>query len=142
MKQSLAVLVALLTASCTPSAPPTEIVDLQLDLGCPEASAYVQSVALPDLVASPETYEGKSIRVAGYYYSYFEHSAIYPTPEHEPYSKSFATGAWVLGGDDDLTNQYVTMTGTFTKEFKGHLGQWPGTICVTSMAGAPPPHAP
>jgi len=107
---------------------------------CPDVKESAQRVSISELVADPSRYNGKVVSVSGYYYSYFEHSAIYSTQEAEPYGHKFSDGLWIQGVSPfaEVSGKYLTLVGAFSSEGHGHLGQWPGTICVTSAKAVSP----
>ena len=107
---------------------------------CPGVKGSAQPVSIAELVADPSRYDRKAISVSGYYYSYFEHSAIYSTQEAESYSHKFSDGLWIQGISPfaAISGRYLRLAGTFSSKDLGHLGQWPGTICVTSAKAALP----
>ncbi|WP_202841312.1 hypothetical protein [Luteimonas saliphila] len=92
------------------------------------------ALSIKTLADAPDQYEGAYVQVSGYYYSYFEHSAIYSHPERELYAQNFRTGIWLFGVDDSFSGKHVEVTGFFTHTIQGHLGQWPGSICATTVA--------
>lgn len=102
--------------------------------GCPKVDQPARKIILSDLSSDPDRYHGAAVRVDGYYYSYFEHSAIYPAPIPKPYNPEFDKGIWLLHAKPELNGEHVRVIGIFSSRIKGHLGQWPGSICVTSIA--------
>lgn len=104
---------------------------------CPPARGIAKGVELADLAARPAAYEGKFIQVEGYYYDYFEHAALHPEPEAEIYSGDFSTQVWIHNIDHEYSEQRVQLKGVFTSKSNGHLGQWPGTLCVVSVLKLP-----
>lgn len=104
------------------------------DVGkCPRVEGSAQRVAIDDLVKNPGLFEGRLVELQGYYYNYFEHSAVYATPETKPYQHDFKEGVWVTGVPLDYGNGLVKLVGVFTQKIKGHLGQWPGAVCARSI---------
>jgi hypothetical protein len=114
-------------------------IELATDL-CPDVKGSALRVSIADLASHPDRYNGKVVSVSGYYYSYFEHSAIYSTQETESYSHKFSDGLWIQGISPfaEVSGKYLTLNGAFSSERHGHLGQWPGTICVTTAKAASP----
>lgn len=102
---------------------------------CADVKGSAQQVSIADLTTDPGRYDGKVVSVSGYYYSYFEHSAIYSTQEADPYSYKFSDGLWIQGISPfaGISGEHLEFVGTFSSKDHGHLGQWPGTICVTSV---------
>ncbi|GAA4870986.1 hypothetical protein GCM10023332_24330 [Luteimonas vadosa] len=108
---------------------------------CVAPQVVATGVAIEQITGSPARFEGVLVRTSGYYARDFEHSAIYATLEADPYDHKFASGIWLDRMDPTLSGKHVEITGQFTQAFKGHLGQWPGSICVISATvtsqGAP-----
>lgn len=102
---------------------------------CPSTSGRYSPATIAELTSSPERFHGKAIKVVGYYAHSFEHSAIYSTPQ-DPFSADFSKGIWTLMSTDGGPNSgsYVTLRGVYTTDTRGHLGQWPGSICVHSVS--------
>ncbi|WP_414604243.1 hypothetical protein [Stenotrophomonas sp. FR012] len=109
-------------------------------LGCPRFSA---SRALPVTVealrADPMRYHGRLVRVRGAYVESFEMSALHPGPPvQDPWA---ADGVWVNGIPVTAlpSEQAVELTGIVSAGQpafpygKGHLGQWPAELCVSSI---------
>jgi hypothetical protein len=99
--------------------------------GCPVPEGAPRRVALSDLMSHPDRYNGAFVSVAGYYYSDFERSVLFAGPEERPYIRGADEGIWLLRMDKSLAGKKVQVSGVFTTEIKGHLRQWPGSICVT-----------
>ena len=99
---------------------------------CPRASDTPLPVSLDALVSDPSAFEGRTVETEGYFHSSFEHHAIYPAPKSN--GQEFSTGLWVVAPIDTPSGELVRLTGTITVRSKGHLGQWPGTLCVTRIA--------
>jgi len=105
------------------------ITDLYAKYGCTRQVSNPVMVTIEELLASPAKFEGRPVRIEGFYYSSFEHSAIYPNAED---GARFNTkrGLWVLEGlPERYKGKRVTVEGIFTARDHGHLGQWPATIC-------------
>ena len=99
---------------------------------CDKPVGNPRMLVIADLTSEPERFEDTFVEVSGHYYQYFEHSAIYSTTEQRPYSHKYSDGIWLSGVGPELGGMHVTVSGIFSQKVKGHLGQWPGTICVTS----------
>ena len=101
---------------------------------CPVASGAYAPVSIPQLIANPAAFDGKAVEISGYSISMFEHSAIYSTRQ-EPFSANFSEGIWTLISTDRnvSSEDRVTLRGIYTTKIRGHLGQWPGSICVHSI---------
>ncbi len=102
---------------------------------CLPPAASSESVSIESLISNPTQFEGKSVVVTGYYYSRFEHSAIYPS-QRDPDTSEWHDGLWLQGLSpfSNLSDRSVTVSGVFSSKSKGHLGQWPGSICVSSVS--------
>ncbi|WP_213602508.1 hypothetical protein [Pseudoxanthomonas japonensis] len=107
---------------------------------CPQASGAYIPTTIEEVIAEPGRFQEKPIKVSGFYHVSFENSAIYPTASSV---EDFASGLWMLVGlDDGLMGKRVTVRGIYDPGRNdgqhqwprgGHLGQWPGAICVHSM---------
>ncbi len=102
---------------------------------CPSAPGSYEASTVAELTTHPERFNGKAIKVSGYYTHSFEHSAIYSTPQ-DPFSATFSEGLWTLMSTDKSpdSGDHVTLRGIYTTSTRGHLGQWPGSICVHSVS--------
>ena len=134
MRKIAALVMCVAAASCAPSGfeRPASAA------ACPAPLGPLTRTRIEEVVASPKSFVGKPIEVEGFFYSYFEHSALYSTPESEPYGHRFASGLWVDSWEGVPDNQYVRLRGVVTSN-KGHLGQWPATLCVTLATPRPAP---
>ncbi|MFC6840109.1 hypothetical protein [Xanthomonas theicola] len=105
---------------------------------CSQAAFKTRNVSIAELISDPNKYEGEEISVAGFYYSGFERSVIYPS-RRNPDSSSWRDGLWVYGISPflDLNDRKIVMSGIFSERRKGHLSQWPGSICATSFSSYP-----
>ena len=120
----------------------------------PLADDEPPSVSIIQLLATPERYEGRLVRVQGVAHFAFEESALYLHREDADCMNS-SNGVW-LDSDAraDLSDKFVIVEGRFTAKDHGHLGAWPGEIQdVTRLERAgvrrdyqrmrePPPPAP
>lgn len=99
---------------------------------CVPVDQQPRDVGIGELVAHPDQFEGRTVRVQGYYYNAFENSTILPT-QVDPYD-NIGNGPWVMGLPvfNQFSGRHVWMVGVFTQHVRGHLGQWPGTICASS----------
>jgi hypothetical protein len=110
---------------------------------CPEASGVYESTTLEQVIAEPARFQAKPIKVSGFYHVSFENSALYPAASSV---EEFKSGIWLnVGFDDSLVGRRVTVRGVYDPgpnngrhrwPIGGHLGQWPGAICVHSMEAA------
>lgn len=109
---------------------------------CPRFNpARALPVALEELRAHPVRYQGRLVKVRGAYVDGWEMSALHPGP---PIRDPWATdGIWVQGIAPVTlpTEQSFEMTGIVSAARpdalfgKGHLGQWPAELCVSSVRG-------
>lgn len=115
-------------------------------LGCPGFSpSRALPVTLEALRADPMRYHGRLVRVRGAYVEGFEMSALHPGPPvQDPWA---AEGVWVDGIPILVlpSEQAVELTGIVAAGRpafpfgKGHLGQWPAELCVSSIQPLPAP---
>jgi hypothetical protein len=91
-------------------------------------------VSLINLIATPEKYQGKIVRVEGYLDIEFEGNAIYI--HKEDYEHSLLKNAiWIDFSRDEMTKytkafneKYVIIEGVFDMNNNGHMGLFSGTI--------------
>jgi hypothetical protein len=95
-------------------------------------SDYPPSIV--QLLANPEKYHTKSVRVEGYLRVEFEGTAIYLSKESAEYFIT-CNGFWVSFDPNvikvdtkQFDKQFVLIEGTFNKDSYGHLSAWKGTI--------------
>lgn len=93
------------------------------------------SGSIINLLATPEKYHNKRVRVIGYLNLEFEGNAIYL--HKEDYKKSITVnGLWVTFTDGtwekikkyNFNKSYFLVEGTFDMTSFGHMGLWSGTI--------------
>jgi len=95
-------------------------------------------VSLINLIATPEKYDGKLIRVVGYLNLEFEGNALYF--HKEDYEKSlFRNAIWVnftrkeaIEKTKTFSKQYVVIEGTFVMNDTGHMGLFSGGVTQIS----------
>jgi hypothetical protein len=93
---------------------------------------------LINLIATPEKYDGKLIRVVGYLNLEFEGNALYLNKED--YKESlFRNAVWVnltrketIEKTKTYSKQYVVIEGTFVMSDTGHMGLFSGGITQIS----------
>jgi hypothetical protein len=91
-------------------------------------------VSLINLIATPEKYQGKIVRVVGYLNLEFEGNAIYI--HKEDYENALLKNAiWIeLSRDEAIKNtkafnkKYVILVGVFDMKDNGHMGLFSGAI--------------
>lgn len=128
----LAVLMAAL-AGCTQSGPADAPAAGDV---CRREVVEPEKVSIVALLGNPEKFDGRPVRVFGFYHGSFEHSAIY-LAENDFRHRLHANGLWVAGQvPDALNDQYVLLEGIFTAADRGHLGLWSGGICNLKRVAA------
>ena len=89
-------------------------------------------VSLVQLIANPDWYEGKRVRVKGYCHLEFEEQSLYLHREDADLMNT-SNAVWLESDSSDLeqaklNEQFVLVEGVFTGKSRGHLGAWSGTI--------------
>lgn len=91
------------------------------------------TVSLIRLIASPEKYDGKKVRVIGYLHLEFEGDALYL--HKEDYNAAISkNGLWINISRDSATramkynNRYIIMEGVFDAKSYGHMGMFSGSL--------------
>ena len=84
------------------------------------------------LLANPDIYHGKRVRLVGFANFEFESNGLYVSREDWRQS-IYRNGLWVdLPGDrqsaDQPNRRYVLIEGTFRADRQGHMGLWSGTL--------------
>jgi hypothetical protein len=112
-------LAGLLISACVPS--PQQAGD----------DSQPQDVSIIQLIATPERFDGKQVRVIGYLHQEFEKSGIYLHQVDHDLSIS-RNAVWVNGrcnsGTSSLNDQYVVIEGRFSGGEQGHFGAWSGAL--------------
>jgi hypothetical protein len=89
-----------------------------------------ESVSIINLIATPEKYYDKRIKITGYMITEFEGTAIYLTREDYD-NRIYKNSVFLLigkGSDYQFYNkEYVTLNGTFIKG-NGHMGLFSGML--------------
>jgi hypothetical protein len=93
------------------------------------------SVSLLQLIATPEAFDGKYVRVWGFVRVEHEGTAVYL--HREDFEQSLTrNGLWLHASDiaDEgsreakVNNRYALVEGQFNAKMKGHRGLWSGSI--------------
>ena len=97
------------------------------------------------LLAHPEQFEGKRVRIIGFLNLEFEGNAIYAHRDDFQHGID-RNGFWVgfqptMEVPDDVNGSYVMIEGRFTAKSRGHLGMWSGTIDSISFVKRRPSRA-
>jgi len=91
-------------------------------------------LSIINLIATPEKYHGKVVRVIGVGNLEFEGNAVYLSREDFKYVSN--NGLWIELGEKatpyneakKFNGKYVIIEGTFDKNDTGHFGMWSGSI--------------
>ena len=107
------------------------------------ADDVAASVSLVRLLADPDSFSGKRLRVAGYCHLEFEGDALYL--HREDYAHQLFVNALILdlGAIDrrtisDRSDRHVIVQGTFVAHEAYYMGPWGGTLKVESIEVLPP----
>jgi hypothetical protein len=102
-------------------------------LAAPLAAQQPINVPIVQLIATPEKFDGKLIRVIGFLRLEFEGNVLYLHPED--YENSIlGNGIWVdvtpemSKQSTTLNMHYVLLEGVFSSKERGHMSMWSGTI--------------
>jgi hypothetical protein len=86
-------------------------------------------VSIIALVATPERFDGKLVRVVGWAIFAFESQGIFVAREHTVHSKN---GIWLDAPTSaeaaELGSTMVIVEGVFDSHTHGHLSMWSGTL--------------
>ena len=99
----------------------------------PQSHAEIADVSLIRLLASPDRYEGKLVRVSGFVRLQFEGNAIYLHQEDFQHHLT-SNGLWlgdvkcVGRGGKDVKSGYAIVEGKFTATSRGHMNLWSGEL--------------
>lgn len=109
-------------------------------LAGPTETAIPTNVTMVQLIANPQRFDGKLIRVIGFLRLEFEGNVLYL--HREDYEHALlGDGIWVDVTPEiekhskDLNMHYVLLEGVFNSTDKGHMGMWSGTITQIRRAG-------
>lgn len=96
-------------------------------------AAGLQTVPMQQLLSEPERFEGQRVRTIGFLRLEFEANALYPT--RDDFNNAVMQHAvWLdltnaqLRRLGKLNNGHVIVEGTFSAQYKGHGGKWPGAL--------------
>jgi hypothetical protein len=89
-------------------------------------------VSMIQLIATPEKYQGKRVRMLAFLRIEFEGNALYLHKEDYQHLL-YGNGLWIdlpkgISNGKELNNRYVLVEGLFDGTQKGHMGLWSGTI--------------
>ncbi|MFL5386343.1 MAG: hypothetical protein ACJ8GN_27815 [Longimicrobiaceae bacterium] len=129
---ALSVLARPLGAQNTPAAPAPAP-----PARCAEADARgsctLHDVSIIQLIARPEQFDGRKVRVIGYLWLEFEGNAIYLSEGDQKHGLT-KNGLWVdfargtLETGREYSGHYVLVEGIFRAGRHGHMSLWSGTI--------------
>lgn len=116
-------------------------------LALPAGAAGPKSASLVALIANPERYDGKTVRVIGYAVAEFEGTAVYLHREDHDEGLD-SNGLWLELGDacakkaDEFKNGYALLEGVVDAKNTGHMGLWSAALVkVTRCEPWAPPAA-
>lgn len=96
-------------------------------------SSELKDVSMIQLIANPQQYDGKPIRVMAFLHLEFEGNALYL--HREDFDKSLLSNAvWISLDDQQIRTSkkfsggYVLVEGVFSAKDRGHLGIFSGSI--------------
>jgi hypothetical protein len=106
-----------------------------------------REIEFRELLSFPEKYDGKRIRLLGYYHRAFESSCFTPSKDSE---HSYGKGRIWIGGRStfadpakisNVNDKMVIAEGTFNLRRKGHMGAYVGTLeRLTTLKKSEPEH--
>lgn len=95
-----------------------------------------EAVSMVQLIATPQQFDGRKVRVSGFATVEFEGTALFLTRDDVKYLNT-KNGLWLdLGSEDRRTmdRRYVRVYGVFAAGIRGHRDAFSGTIqSVTRM---------
>jgi hypothetical protein len=93
--------------------------------------------SLITLIARPEDFDGKRVRLVGYVHFEFEGDGLYVSQNDYEHA-IFGNGVWIdppSGFESDSgparawpNDSYVIVEGTFSARDQGHMGMWSGAV--------------
>jgi hypothetical protein len=93
----------------------------------------VREVSILQLIATPEKYDGRSVRVTAFLHLEFEGNALYL--HREDFENAILANSVAIHLTDvqirafkNLQNGYVIVEGRVNAKEHGHLGIWPGSL--------------
>ncbi|MFB9245123.1 hypothetical protein IV454_22240 [Massilia antarctica] len=97
------------------------------------ASSELHDVSMIQLIANPQQFDGKSIRLIAYLNLEFEGNALYL--HREDFDKALSSNAVWISLDDNqvrtskkLSGGYVLVEGIFSAKERGHFGMFSGSV--------------
>ena len=98
----------------------------------PRPGEPILDASLIQLIANPDRYDGKPVRVLGFLHVEFEGTALYLSRDDANYLIT-RNGLWISferspGPKSPVNRKFVLIEGTFDKTLVGHMGSWSGGI--------------
>jgi hypothetical protein len=92
----------------------------------------VYDASIIQLLARPEVYDGKRVRLKGYIHFEFEGNGIYLHREDQQ-KALYNNGLWVQFRENikvgaECQDRYVLIEGTFVARNRGHMSLWSGSV--------------
>jgi hypothetical protein len=100
--------------------------------GAVRGECALYDVSLMELIAQPERFDGKPVRVIGYVHFEFDGNGLYLHREDYEHAIS-RNGVWLEPDESTIgaatpNDRYVIVEGTFRARDRGHLGMWSGAL--------------
>jgi hypothetical protein len=99
----------------------------------PSIAAETIDVSIVQLIANPQQFDGKIVRIIGFARLEFEGDSIYL--HREDYEHGITkNGLWMdvpndmRKRDTEFDQKYILIEGRFNAKFTGHMGMWSGSI--------------
>lgn len=127
---ALLLAIGMALSSCNTSTSPKQAPLPQDTVSIVEDSGLIDA-SLISMLATPERFHGKTVRVFGYLNLAFEGNAIYLHKEDLEHGL-YKNGFWVRVPEhlrsEEVNHSYVLLEGRFDMTSHGHMGLWSGTI--------------
>jgi hypothetical protein len=93
----------------------------------------IYEASLIQILAHPDRFDGKRVRLSGYIHVEFESNGIYlhkDDADHGLHGNALWVASIKPGAvvSSECHNTYVVLEGTFTARDHGHMGLWTGAI--------------
>jgi hypothetical protein len=102
-------------------------------MNMPMRATKSENVTLVQLIANPDQFNGKLIRVIGFLRLEFEGDVLYL--HREDYEHAILGDGISVDVTSEITNQketlnmhYALLEGIFDAKYRGHMGAWCGTL--------------
>jgi hypothetical protein len=129
-RHTIALSLCLLVPGSLPSQATTDSLRPHCELTSDTECIYKASIS--QLLAEPQVFDGKRVRVIGYIHVEFESHGLY-TRRQDKKLHRYRNSVWVdfkegVALSRDCQDRYVLVEGTFNARRHGHLGLWRGAI--------------